>query len=93
MDYVRLPALAPTEEMLDDYRKRRIDWNAYAARFLNLMRKRRIEATVPRQVLEEGCLLCSGDAPHHCHGRLVAEYLHEHWGGVETEHLRMSRRD
>jgi len=25
----------------------------------------------------EGCLLCSEDKPHHCHRRLVAEYLKE----------------
>ena len=90
IDYVHLPALAPTKDMLGDYRKRRIDWSAYAERFLNLMRERRIEERVPREVLEEGCLLCSEDQPHHCHRRLVAEYLHEHWGDVEVEHLGMS---
>ena len=87
--YVHLPDLAPTKELLDDYRKGRIDWNAYETRFLDLMRRRRIEETLSREVLDEGCLLCSEDQPHHCHRRLVAEYLHEHWGGVEIEHLGM----
>ena len=32
--------------------------------------------------------LCSEDRPHRCHRRLVAEYLSEHWGGIEIAHLR-----
>lgn len=89
LEYLHLPALAPTKELLGDYRKGRIDWNAYADRFLELMRKRRIEETVPREALDEGCLLCSEDQPHHCHRRLVAEYLQQHWGEVEIEHVGM----
>ena len=89
--YVHLPDLAPTKELLGDYRKGRIDWNTYEARFLDLMRRRRIEETLSREVLDEGCLLCSEDQPHHCHRRLVAEYLNEHWGGVEIEHLAFPR--
>ena len=89
--YVHLPNLAPTKELLSDYRKKWIDWNAYEARFLDLMRQRRIEETVSREVLAEGCLLCSEDQPHHCHRRLVAEYLDEQWGGVEIEHLGMKK--
>jgi hypothetical protein len=25
--------------------------------------------------------------PHHCHRRLVAEYLNAKWGGIKTKHL------
>ncbi len=88
MEYVHLPALAPTKEMLDDYRKRRCDWETYEDRFIALMRERRIEATVQREIVSDGCLLCSEDKPHHCHRRLVAEYLKQHWGDVEIVHLR-----
>ncbi len=87
IEYIHLPELAPTKELLDDYRKRRCDWNTYAARFLDLMRQRRIQETIPREVVAEGCLLCSEDKPHHCHRRLVAEYLKRHWGNVEIVHL------
>ena len=85
--YVHLPALAPTGELLADWRARRIDWPAYESRFLALMRDRRIEDAVPRSVVDGGCLLCSEDRPHRCHRRLVAEYLAERWGGVEIAHL------
>lgn len=89
IDYVHVPDLAPTKDLLGDYRQGRIDWAAYETRFLRLMRERRIEATVPKEVVRDGCLLCSEDQPHHCHRRLVAEYLNERWGGLEIEHLGM----
>ncbi len=87
MDYVHLPALAPTQEMLDQYKKQHGEWSAYERQFLDLMRQRRIEETVPKEAVAEGCLLCSEDKPHHCHRRLVAEYLKQHWGDVDVAHL------
>lgn len=87
MEYVHLPELAPTKDILDDFKKRKGDWKTYEDRFLSLMRERRIEETVPREIVADGCLLCSEDKPHHCHRRLVAEYLRGHWGDVEIVHL------
>ena len=87
MEYVHLPALAPTQEMLDEYRKGGGGWQRYESRFLDLMKERAIEKTVSREVLADGCLLCSEDRPHHCHRRLVAEYLQQHWGDIELRHL------
>ncbi len=87
VDYVHLPALAPTKDILDAYKKNKGDWSVYEQQFLDLMRERRIEETVPRESLDGGCLLCSEDKPHHCHRRLVAEYLNEKWGDVQIEHL------
>jgi uncharacterized protein (DUF488 family) len=87
IDYVHLPELAPTQEMLDAYKKAKGPWSEYEGRFLDLMARRRIEETVPREVIDGGCLLCSEDKPHKCHRRLVAEYLAHHWGDVRAEHL------
>jgi hypothetical protein len=63
------------------------DWSAYETRFLDLMRARRVEQTVAREIVADGCLLCSEDTPDHCHRRLVAEYLDRHWGGLDITHL------
>jgi uncharacterized protein (DUF488 family) len=93
IEYVHLPMLAPTQEMLDRYKKARGSWQQYESDFLELMRERAIETAVPREVLQDGCLLCSEDQPHHCHRRLVAEYLNEKWGGVEILHLGRSTTD
>lgn len=84
--YEHLPELAPTQDILDDYRKSRGAWPVYEGRFLNLMARRQIE-TLDRSSLDRGCLLCSEDKPHHCHRRLVAEYLKSRWGDVEIVHL------
>jgi uncharacterized protein (DUF488 family) len=87
MEYVHLPELAPTQEMLDAYKKRKGDWSVYEKQFLELMATRHIEETVPKDIVNEGCLLCSEDKPHHCHRRLVAEYLASHWPDVQINHL------
>ena len=87
VEYVQQPLLAPTQDLLDEYKKRKGDWQSYEQGFLEIMRQRRIEETVSRQVVGDACLLCSEDQPHHCHRRLVAEYLRDHWGDVEIVHL------
>ena len=87
IDYVHLPELAPTQEMLDVYKKQKGSWSEYEKKFLGLMSDRHIENKVPRDIIDGGCLLCSEDKPHHCHRRLVAEYLANHWGDVFTNHL------
>jgi len=87
MDYVHVPELAPTQDILDEYKKNKGDWAVYEQKFLELMRKREIEKRVDPAVIADGCLLCSEDKPHHCHRRLVAEYLKSHWGDVEVSHI------
>lgn len=87
MDYVHEPDLAPTQDILDEYKKNKGDWSVYEVKFLDLMRKRQIEKHVGKDVIADGCLLCSEDKPHHCHRRLVAEYLKQHWGDIDVVHL------
>jgi uncharacterized protein (DUF488 family) len=87
MDYVHLPELAPTQDLLDAYRKSKGDWETYERGFIGLMHSRHIEDTLSREVVDGGCLLCSEDKPHHCHRRLVAEYLSSRWGDLEIVHL------
>ena len=87
MDYVHLPDLAPTKEMLDAYRSGHRDWQTYERQFLDLMHDRCIAKKANQQIIANACLLCSEDTPEHCHRRLVAEYLHRHWGNVEIVHL------
>lgn len=87
IDYVHEPQLAPTQDMLDAYKKHGGDWDAYEKLFLGLMASRRIEATIPRTLLENAVLLCSEDKPRHCHRRLVVEYLREKWGDLQIVHL------
>ena len=87
MDYVHLPNLAPTQEILGAYKKDKGDWGAYEREFLALMAQRQVEKTLSPELLDQGCLLCSEPEPDHCHRRLVAEYLKGKWGNVNIHHL------
>ena len=86
LGYEHVPKLAPTQDILDEYKKNGGAWDVYENKFLDLMAKRHIE-DIDRQQLDRGCLLCSEDKPHHCHRRLVAEYLRNKWSDVEIVHL------
>lgn len=85
-EYLHLPELAPTQLLLDSYRKIEHDWSQYATEFLNLMTSRQVES-LDRALFNGSCLLCSEADPEHCHRRLVAEYLRERWGEAEIVHL------
>jgi uncharacterized protein (DUF488 family) len=85
--YVHLTELAPTEEILDEFKKKKGDWKEYERKFLGLLKSRRVESKVPREMLDGACLLCSEETVEHCHRRLVAEYLKRRWDDVEIEHL------
>lgn len=87
LDYVHLPELAPTQDMLDGYRKTNSGWPTYQKKFLALLKNREIERRLNPAVISGGCLLCSEDTPHHCHRRLIAEYLQQHWPAVKIQHL------
>lgn len=87
IEYIHVPELAPTQDILDAYKKRKGSWELYEQQFLDLMRSRRIEENTPREMLEGGCLLCSEEKPDHCHRRLVAEYLKTKWEDIQIEHL------
>jgi uncharacterized protein (DUF488 family) len=88
IEYVHLPQLAPTAEILDPYKKAKNgDWELYERQFLELIRARHIESTTPRELLDGACLLCSEEKPHHCHRRLVAEYLKDKWSDIDIEHI------
>jgi len=87
IDYVPMPVLAPTPEILTAWQRKQITWSTYEARFLELLRQRRVEETVPKELFTEACLLCSEDSPARCHRRLVAKYLQTHWSDVKIIHL------
>jgi uncharacterized protein (DUF488 family) len=87
-DYCHEPTLAPTKEMLDDYKKKQISWEEYEIRFVDLLIDRKVEQTIDRRWFDApAVLLCSEPSAKHCHRRLVAEYLAEKWGDVKVVHL------
>jgi len=87
VDYVHVLDLAPTKEILDPYKKGNVSWETYEDNFMNLMAKRNVER-IDKELISNGCLLCSEHKPHHCHRRLVLEYLNNQWNtNFEVKHL------
>ena len=87
IEYVEEPLLAPTQPLLDTYKKKGGDWAVYERAFLDLMAERKIEDRIDPSTIALGCLLCSEEKPHQCHRRLVAEYLNRRWGNLQINHI------
>lgn len=88
IEYAHHDILAPEARMLKDYKKDKGDWGIYEFNFRNLMRERKIENRLSPQIFDGACLLCSEAKPHHCHRKIVCEYLNEKWGGIlNVSHL------
>jgi uncharacterized protein (DUF488 family) len=87
-EYLHEPLLAPTQTMLDTYKKGNGTWEEYEQQFLSLMHSRKIEEHIPNSLFAVPVvLLCSEPTAEQCHRRLVAEYLKEKWTDVKIEHL------
>ena len=80
--------LAPTKEILDDYRKgeNKKDWGVYEQKFNELITNRKIELK-KKEEYDDTCLLCSEATAEQCHRCLVAERMARNWNDVEIIHL------
>ena len=87
IDYCYAPDLAPTQQMLDSYKKHRGSWTLYQQQYLQLLKDRSVGERIDLGDLDGACLLCSEHRPDHCHRRLAAEYLKGHHPGLEIVHL------
>jgi uncharacterized protein (DUF488 family) len=87
-EYVHEPLLAPTQDILDAFKKERGEWSDYEQAFVKLIEQRGIEMALRRiDYQTPSVLLCSEATPEHCHRRLVVEYLQRKWDDVEIVHL------
>ncbi|MDP3064250.1 MAG: DUF488 domain-containing protein [Chloroflexota bacterium] len=87
-EYLHELLLAPTQEMLDAYKKNHGSWAVYEQRFLRLMTERQVERRLSPALFDiPSVLLCSENKPEHCHRRLVLEYLNGKWSDLEVVHL------
>jgi uncharacterized protein (DUF488 family) len=87
-EYQHEPLLAPTQELLDQYKKAKGSWNEYERQFLDLMAERKIEESIdPSVFVAPTVLLCSESTPEHCHRRLILDYLSIKWNNISSHHL------
>ena len=87
IDYLYRPELAPTKEILNDYKKKKSTWVDYEQRFKELLNQRKPETLLAPSELDKSCLLCSEAKADRCHRRVVAEYLKAKFGNMEIRHL------
>ena len=87
VEYVHAPQLAPTQEIMDEYKKKGVVWSRFERMYLELVASRHVESLLGPETLDGACLLCSEAGPEHCHRRLAAEYFRNMWGDVLIEHL------
>lgn len=91
IEYVHDKLLAPTQEILNAYREKDIDWAEYVIQFNNLMQSRNIiqhiETIAKYSDFDKNCLLCAEDRPDFCHRRLVAELIQEHFENIKVHHI------
>lgn len=87
IDYVHIPDFAPTQDILDDFKKKKGSWTEYENKFKELIENRRIAEKAASLLRENDCLLCSEHTPEKCHRRLVAEHLQQQLGIIEVVHL------
>jgi uncharacterized protein YeaO (DUF488 family) len=87
-DYEHEPLLAPTQDILDAFKKRKGDWDVYTEAYLALIRSRKVETVLNKESFQKKTvLLCSEATAEHCHRRLALEYLQKQWDGVTIRHL------
>lgn len=90
--YKTLKEFAPTKALLDGYRDKALDWQAYEREYAELMDTRKAAGELDGALkldLDGACLLCSEEKPEKCHRRLAAEYLRRHrqCDNIEIIHL------
>ena len=87
-EYFHEPMLAPTQDLLDNYKKRKGSWDDYEHGFLHLMEQRAIESKIAPGFFDvPTVLLCSEKTAEHCHRRLILQYLNIKWGDVRVVHI------
>ena len=73
--YEHQPEFAPTQDILDAYRKKEIDWATYEQRYLDLLDSRALRSSIDIWKHDHHCFLCSEHSPEQCHRRLLVQYL------------------
>lgn len=83
INYINDIKFAPTDQILKDYKSKKIIWNEYVIQFNRLMEVIKIKDYIKEEYrsYDNICLLCSEEKPNKCHRSLVADYFSEVLGG------------
>ncbi len=87
IDYVYMSKFAPTDELLDGYRKKQIVWDEYEKQYCSLLAERDVLKNKNVSIFDNACLLCSEPTAKQCHRRLAAEYIARANKNIKIIHL------
>lgn len=89
IDYIHDLYFAPSERLLESYKKKFITWEEYEEAFAALMAARDIDDYIRKNYADEEnyCLMCTEVSPENCHRRLVAEKIAKVFGDIDVVHL------
>jgi uncharacterized protein (DUF488 family) len=88
-DYEHNPVLAPSEDILRDYKDKKINWSEYERRYIDLLKFRRVAEILHPSDLDHSAFLCAECTADFCHRRLLVEYLQKSWpdSSIVIKHL------
>lgn len=86
-EYVRNLELVPDRNMLDDAKLTPASFHQYKQQVQTLLSSRKIETTIPRELIDGACLMCNEPRANHCYRKVLAEYLKDKWGDMIIMHL------
>lgn len=75
INYEHYTPLAPTKELMNDFKANKISWEEYKNIYIRLLEERNALKELDLESLDHACFLCSEDSPNHCHRRLVVEEI------------------
>ena len=87
-DYIYRKDMTPTKELLKKYRDKKISWQEYSKRYLDLIDTRNILKKIKNiQESNYDCFLCSEHKVEECHRSLLLEKMKSKFSNVEICHL------
>lgn len=90
IEYVHDIEFAPTKEILDNYKAKKITWSEYEYLYNELLKNRNIDKHInkmPANYYDGACLLCSEQKPDNCHRKLLGNYLQLKFTNFKIVHL------
>jgi uncharacterized protein (DUF488 family) len=87
IDYRHMPEFAPTEDLMDNIKTKKISLPEYESEYARLLETRQALSKTDPALFDGACLLCSEPAATRCHRRLLAEHLAARIPGLKIVHL------
>ena len=87
IDYDYKVELAPSKELLTDYKNKLVDWEQYVEVYNKLLVDRDVLKNISINELDNAVFLCSEPTAEQCHRRLMAEYISNNFDNVKIKHL------